>query len=143
MWKTLKSGEILFHVEGHIFCSRVYEAIHGSIRKINSMFGLNCSFRLCCICLMKRLPHLKLLLRAFLKSVAMFVLPGKLKFFYTLEAKIESEFNPWSVLKINKLMNTIANSLFQFQSLIILMDMFQANGTLIYSNCLSTHTCQK
>ena len=84
MLKTLKSGEILFHVEGHIFSSRVYEAIPGSIRKINSMFGLNCSFTLCCICLMKRLLHLKMLLRAFLESVAMFVLLGKLNFFYTL-----------------------------------------------------------
>ena len=76
------SWEILFHVEGRIFSSRVYEAIPGSIGKINSMFGLNCSFRLCCICLIKRLLHLKLLLRAFLESVAMFVLPGKLTFFF-------------------------------------------------------------
>ena len=89
------SWEILFHVEGHIFSSRIFEAIPGSIRKINSMFGLNCSFRLCCICLIKRLLHLKLLLRDFLESVAMFVLPGKLTFFlYIIEVKIESEFNP-------------------------------------------------
>ena len=74
----------------------------------------------------------------------MFVLAGKLTFFlYIIEVKIESEFNPWSVLKINELMNTLANSLFQFQSLIILMDKFQANSTIIYSNCLKTHTCQK
>ena len=56
--------------------------------------GTITSFRLCCICLIKRLLHLKLLLRAFLESVAMFVLPGKLIFLYITEAKNESEFNP-------------------------------------------------
>ena len=141
MWKTLKSGEILSHVEGHIFSSRVYEAIPGSIRKINwaklFIYALLYLFN-------EEIAALKNVIKSFPGKCGNVCSPREVKFFlYIIEAKIESEFNLWSVLKINKLMNTIANSLFQFQSLVILMDRFQANSTLIYSNCLSTHTCQK